>query len=351
MIVVGICMAGCATAGSGHKWTNTWDNEQHPSHAAPERNSTTSQDTAAANREKPYRQGLLSVQSYSEEGGCFTANSTSIHENIGILEEYAISLRDVGLRGYSDEARDRHTDLSFKYADSALSKSCLDEAEAAYKSIINFYVGGFYAGIRDRARVGLDDVREARRATPPLQADKVERGTGAEPTVAFPAEAMGFKFLSSSVDSAKACTALKHQWTSGENGSQCSGAAVKIGLPVETSLKFCEDELCEVRAFVRISKDKQGDAQFEKLRKALIDQYGMPTEKSERVAEGCGDGLMLCFVESKASWQATWRWGDGSLVRAKLVPKDGVPIFGVLYRLHAPGGGQQIKEEINTEAF
>jgi hypothetical protein len=38
-----------------------------------------------------------------------------------------------------------------------------DLADKHYKEIINIYIGSNYSGLRDRAKIGLDDIREAQR--------------------------------------------------------------------------------------------------------------------------------------------------------------------------------------------
>lgn len=59
-------------------------------------------------------------------------------------------------------ARDIHAPLTFAFADECLQRRHLSTADAAYRSLIEFYVGPAYSGIRDRARLGIDDVRDAR---------------------------------------------------------------------------------------------------------------------------------------------------------------------------------------------
>jgi hypothetical protein len=59
---------------------------------------------------------------------------------------------------------ERHTSLAFGLADAALESGCLDVADQAYRRIITYYTGSAYAGLRDRAKLGIDDVRAARTA-------------------------------------------------------------------------------------------------------------------------------------------------------------------------------------------
>jgi hypothetical protein len=57
---------------------------------------------------------------------------------------------------------ERHTSLAFALADAALKSGCLDTADQAYRRLVVFYTGANYAGIRDRAKLGIDDVRAVR---------------------------------------------------------------------------------------------------------------------------------------------------------------------------------------------
>jgi hypothetical protein len=49
-------------------------------------------------------------------------------------------------------------------ADAYLLGKCLDEADAIYRLVIRKYPGTAYEGLRERALLGVDDVRAARRA-------------------------------------------------------------------------------------------------------------------------------------------------------------------------------------------
>ena len=57
--------------------------------------------------------------------------------------------------------RDR-IQVIFALADAAKMKKCYDLADEGYHQIINTYIGLAYAGYRDRAKVALDDIRDAR---------------------------------------------------------------------------------------------------------------------------------------------------------------------------------------------
>ena len=146
---------------------------------------------AAANRAQPYGDGLKALQTYQASGECATAAAGERIEDEAMdrsqltrtpksgesqnspLSQFrphggrtgtTYGLRGERFRTGRDwrKARDRHTDLSFRYADAALHKNCLDRSDRVYRDLIHFYVGGTYSGIRDRARVGIDDVRARR---------------------------------------------------------------------------------------------------------------------------------------------------------------------------------------------
>ena len=130
--------------------------------AAPRPVEGVTEQQAAANRAQPYTDGLNALQSYLASGECATAAATEIETMIDELKTMTSQFHTVGMNSLARQARDRHTDLSFRYADAALQKSCLDQADRVYRDLIHFYVGGAYSGIRDRARVGIDDVRARR---------------------------------------------------------------------------------------------------------------------------------------------------------------------------------------------
>ena len=130
--------------------------------AAPRPVEGVTEQQAAANRAQPYTDGLKALQTYQASGVCVTAAATEIEAMIDELKTMTSQFHTVGMTSLARQARDRHTDLSFRYADAALHKGCLDQADRVYRDLIHFYVGGAYSGIRDRARVGIDDVRARR---------------------------------------------------------------------------------------------------------------------------------------------------------------------------------------------
>jgi len=48
-------------------------------------------------------------------------------------------------------------------ADAAKRKGCAEQARALYDLIVEVYVGSGYAGVRQRAQIGIDDLRAAKR--------------------------------------------------------------------------------------------------------------------------------------------------------------------------------------------
>jgi hypothetical protein len=59
--------------------------------------------------------------------------------------------------------RQMSADLTLDVADSALTDGCLDFADKAYRNVISTYVGLGFAAHRQRAQIGIDDVRPAKK--------------------------------------------------------------------------------------------------------------------------------------------------------------------------------------------
>ena len=98
-------------------------------------------------------------------------DSRRIIAKIEDLEQAVASINGVGLgvlRDAERDARERHTTLAFAFADAALRKGAYDLADRVYRRLVEFYVGNAYSGIRERARIGIDDVR-ALRSSPPTR--------------------------------------------------------------------------------------------------------------------------------------------------------------------------------------
>ncbi|MER2520222.1 MAG: hypothetical protein ABTQ34_05985 [Bdellovibrionales bacterium] len=47
----------------------------------------------------------------------------------------------------------------FELADLAKERRCYKDADKLYRHVIERYVGVYYSGFRDRARIGIDDIR------------------------------------------------------------------------------------------------------------------------------------------------------------------------------------------------
>jgi hypothetical protein len=122
-------------------------------------------EQAAQNRARPFVEGMQALERYRASEGCDNPHRQVVLEKIAELEKSLSLFHQVrSFPEYEREARDRHTQLSFAFADEALRRGCLDDADQVYRNLVAFYTGNVYAGIRDRAKLGIDDVR-ARRTT------------------------------------------------------------------------------------------------------------------------------------------------------------------------------------------
>lgn len=110
---------------------------------------------AVADAQNNYDNGMSAVRQFDQDqsGRCDTPDVTRASMNI-------ISL--AAAPQIQDFIRYR-INLLLSLGDAGLRKKCYDLAEANYKEVINVYVGLAYTGYRDRAKVGLDDIRAARR--------------------------------------------------------------------------------------------------------------------------------------------------------------------------------------------
>ena len=115
-----------------------------------------------------YQEALAAVERYRKSSESENADSKTIEGRLSSLEQEAQALTSLGgsLAGEARETRSRHTQLAFAYADAALEKGALEVADRTYRRLIDFYVGAAYSGIRDKARIGIDDVRSKRAASP-----------------------------------------------------------------------------------------------------------------------------------------------------------------------------------------
>ena len=113
--------------------------------------------------ERQYRDGLSAVQifrvSEDECSGTDLATAKFSLTYLSMRESYFYSLQ------LWSSHRDIHRmkmGVHFSLADAAKEKNFYDIADNLYRDIITTYTGSSYAGIRDRAKLGIDDIKEAR---------------------------------------------------------------------------------------------------------------------------------------------------------------------------------------------
>lgn len=124
---------------------------------------------AAEIRARPYNEVMTQIRLFRNESGCDTPTVQKIDQLLSPMEIKSIATTmvystSVSYMREAIEFRNYHTNAVLTYADTALKKKCLDLADRQYRHIIDIYTGAAYGGVRDRARIGLDDIREARRA-------------------------------------------------------------------------------------------------------------------------------------------------------------------------------------------
>lgn len=73
----------------------------------------------------------------------------------------ATTIRSIYSRRYT-EAAAAQISSQLNLADAYLNAGCLDEADNLYRHIIMTFTGTAYAGVRQRAQIGVDDVRAGR---------------------------------------------------------------------------------------------------------------------------------------------------------------------------------------------
>lgn len=133
-----------------------------PAPQASEPTGLTDEQTAK-NRARPYVEGLAALELFRTSNDCANQHSREVLDLIEKLRSDVSMFNTVrSFPQYEREARDRHTALGFAFADEALSRDCLDAADGVYRDIFTFYSGASYAGIRDRAKLGIEDVRARR---------------------------------------------------------------------------------------------------------------------------------------------------------------------------------------------
>lgn len=126
------------------------------------------EEQAAENRDRPYREGMESLEVYMSETECDTKSANTIKRHISNLETQiktwdSLKSIDYIYKRRAEASKNQHRELAFGFADESLKRECLDNADTTYRSLVNFYIGGAYVGIRDRAKIGIDDVRSAKK--------------------------------------------------------------------------------------------------------------------------------------------------------------------------------------------
>ena len=119
-------------------------------------------EQAAQNRARPYIEGAAALEQFKANPDCDGQHAHVVKEKIAELEENVSTFNTIKMRQYERKARQWHTDLTFRFANHAVENGCLDHADQVYRRLIEFYAGPAYSGIRDRARLGIEDVRAAK---------------------------------------------------------------------------------------------------------------------------------------------------------------------------------------------
>ena len=106
-----------------------------------------------------YKSGLEALEKYKTDG----SDKKVLLSIIKQLGDGIEGSRKANLGQSLPELNERyHTDLSFQFAEVALKRGDFGDADQIYRGLIKFYVGLAYAGIRDSAKIGVEDVREAK---------------------------------------------------------------------------------------------------------------------------------------------------------------------------------------------
>jgi len=120
------------------------------------------QEQAAQNRARPYIEGTAALEQFKANPDCDGPHSHVVKEKITELEKNVSTFGTINMYQYENEASQMHTDLAFTFANLAMKNGCLDDADQVYRRLIAFYVWSAYSGIRDRARLGIEDIRVAK---------------------------------------------------------------------------------------------------------------------------------------------------------------------------------------------
>ena len=78
---------------------------------------------------------------------------------LGNVQHYMAAQRLSALSGPAAE-------MQLELGDSWLFGGCLDSADSAYRSVLITFTGDNYMAFRQRAQLGIEDTRDARRAEP-----------------------------------------------------------------------------------------------------------------------------------------------------------------------------------------
>ena len=114
------------------------------------------------NRTKLYRQASAALTSYKNAPTGDGPERDLVLAKIEELRVLTLRFSEPRFYRFSQDMRAKHTSTSFDFAEAAIEKGQLDDADQVYRGLIAFYSGASYSGIRDRARLGIDDVRAAR---------------------------------------------------------------------------------------------------------------------------------------------------------------------------------------------
>lgn len=130
-----------------------------------------SKDAQAGNQEDPFSSSAhrfaeaeAAIQQFKTEHECHgpgSAQASSAIDELERLASYWTSVKASDPR--VSDMRTRHYTASFDFAEVAKAKGCLDEADVIYRHLITVYSGLMYQSVRERAKLGIDDIREARR--------------------------------------------------------------------------------------------------------------------------------------------------------------------------------------------
>jgi hypothetical protein len=127
--------------------------------------SYVSQPAQPTPAERKVAETRSAVEEFKGEAGCDGQSYRKAKAGVDELQRSAEILSgdpSYVVYKYAVIARDHHTQTAFLLADAAKGKGCLDVADSIYRGLISLYVGSAYGGIRDRARLGIEDIRELR---------------------------------------------------------------------------------------------------------------------------------------------------------------------------------------------